>query len=228
MTKVSRTFRIDQALSTALDKVRHTHRNKVTNATESITHHIEHALAQYGPIKAAMGVSEPKPEIYDKSVWDQGPLGGGAMFDWFWAAGMKKTNKKKAHSLFKSLLKKQDDAVVFTRMLIADVEARLNSNQLGFAEMHPTTYLNGERWNDEVTTNAENQKSNQGRRPSAVDRVGQATERARAERAAASIPGGAMEEPVSNAGQQLYQSVRGVDAGRVGQTIDGTYCETDD
>ena len=35
-------------------------------------------------------------------------------------------------------------------MLIIDIKKRLASNQLGFKEMHPATYLNGERWEDEI------------------------------------------------------------------------------
>ena len=44
MTKVSRTFRIDQKLSTALDKLYTRHGDN--------TYHVEQALSQYGPIKA--------------------------------------------------------------------------------------------------------------------------------------------------------------------------------
>jgi hypothetical protein len=77
-------------------------------------------------------------------------------FDQFWLAGMKKVNKKKALSAYKSQFKsnkknldKESPEMHFANHLINDVKKRLELNQLGFAEMHPTTYLNGERWNDD-------------------------------------------------------------------------------
>jgi len=73
------------------------------------------------------------------------------MFDQFWKSGMRKVNRKAALSLFTSILKKQKDGNQFVRMLVADISNRLANQQLGFAEMHPTTYLNGERWTDETS-----------------------------------------------------------------------------
>lgn len=77
-------------------------------------------------------------------------------FDQFWLAGMRKVNKKKALSAYKSQFKankknldKVNPELHFANHLINDVKKRLDLGQLGFAEMHPTTYLNGERWNDD-------------------------------------------------------------------------------
>lgn len=77
-------------------------------------------------------------------------------FDQFWIAGMKKVNKKKALSAYKSQFKsnkknldKVNPELHFANHLINDVKKRIDLGQLGFAEMHPTTYLNGERWNDD-------------------------------------------------------------------------------
>lgn len=72
------------------------------------------------------------------------------LFERFWLAGMRKCNKKKARPLFNRVLKGHADPESFVTMLIIDIKARLDSNQLGFVEMHPTTYLNGERWEDEI------------------------------------------------------------------------------
>jgi hypothetical protein len=79
-------------------------------------------------------------------------------FDQFWLAGMKKVNKKKALSAYKSQFKsnkknldKESPEMHFANHLINDVKKRLELNQLGFTEMHPTTYLNGERWNDDYS-----------------------------------------------------------------------------
>lgn len=71
-------------------------------------------------------------------------------FPAFWSAGMCKKNKKRAQSLFVQIANKQDDPEKFTQKLVADIQARLKRKQLGFDEMHPTTYLNGERWEDDL------------------------------------------------------------------------------
>tara|TARA_R110000851_G_scaffold303263_1_gene460802 strand:+ start:1650 stop:2270 length:621 start_codon:yes stop_codon:yes gene_type:complete len=163
MTKVSRTFRIDRSLSEAMDKIYARHGDN--------TYHIENALAQYGPIKAVVNPGVPvvkkavsvpedeRPFVLQKYVATTGH------FDEFWASGIRKVNKKKAQSLFNNILKKQGDKDAFTARLALDIANRLTSNQLGFAEMHPTTYLNGERWNDEVMTNDQShQRLNQPRK----------------------------------------------------------------
>jgi uncharacterized protein YdaU (DUF1376 family) len=81
------------------------------------------------------------------------------LFNQFWFAGMSKTNKKKAAALFGRVLSKQSNPGEFTAMLCSDIKNRLAANQLGFAEMHPTTYLNGERWNDQQPAHRPAEKS---------------------------------------------------------------------
>jgi len=71
-------------------------------------------------------------------------------FEQFWCAGMCKKNKKRSESLFSSIFKKQKNPEQFTQRIVADIKTRLERNQLGFSEMHPTTYLNGERWEDDL------------------------------------------------------------------------------
>ena len=70
-------------------------------------------------------------------------------FEIFWLAGMKKLNKKKALTIFKKLAKKVPDLKEFALRLYNDIQSRLGK-QFGFDAMHPTTYLNGERWEDEL------------------------------------------------------------------------------
>lgn len=71
------------------------------------------------------------------------------VFEQFWNAGMVKTGKKKALSIFTSIVKRDKlDAGEFAAKLEADVRARVKAGQFGFDKLHPTTYLNGERWND--------------------------------------------------------------------------------
>lgn len=39
---------------------------------------------------------------------------------------------------------------VFARMLAEDIQLRLSANVFGFDKLLPVSYLNGERWNDEL------------------------------------------------------------------------------
>tara|TARA_R110002074_G_scaffold199659_2_gene367475 strand:+ start:768 stop:1154 length:387 start_codon:yes stop_codon:yes gene_type:complete len=72
------------------------------------------------------------------------------LFEKFWFAGMVKQKKKKAKQLFIKALKKEGRNEAFTAELIEDVRLRLKACQFGFDGMHPTTYLNQERWTDEI------------------------------------------------------------------------------
>lgn len=70
-------------------------------------------------------------------------------FETFWSAGMVKTAKKKALSAFTSCVKRSGlTAPEFGAKLAADVKMRIEAGQFGFDKLHPTSYLNGERWND--------------------------------------------------------------------------------
>ena len=90
-------------------------------------------------------------------------------FERFWLSGIRKVNKKKSKSLFSNILKKTKDQgwSELTEILTEDVKLRIDSNQLGFSEMHPTTYLNGERWKDDIINN-----HNQGERSYTLDELG--------------------------------------------------------
>jgi hypothetical protein len=71
-------------------------------------------------------------------------------FDVFWNAGLRKVGKPKAESAFLSNLKKtklSPDA--FAAMLADDIKLRLAAKQFGFDKLHPTTYLNQRRWDDD-------------------------------------------------------------------------------
>lgn len=72
-------------------------------------------------------------------------------FELFWDAGMVKVGKAKAKAKFEKLVRDgKEDPDVFARKLARDVKARLAAQVFGFDRLHPTTYLNGERWNDEI------------------------------------------------------------------------------
>ncbi|VEJ54599.1 replication protein [Pragia fontium] len=71
----------------------------------------------------------------------------------FWIAGMVKSGKTKAKSAFKTQFKeyrKETSATPeqFASVLAQDIKSRLGK-QFGFEKLHPTTYLNGKRWEDE-------------------------------------------------------------------------------
>ena len=70
-------------------------------------------------------------------------------FDQFWNAGMRRLNKKAARKSFDRIIKSQPDKQAFVDMLVEDIQARFRLQQFGFDKMHPTTYLNGERWEDD-------------------------------------------------------------------------------
>lgn len=77
-----------------------------------------------------------------------------AFEDIFWRAGMVKTGKVKARSAFEIQLKAWrkvtgGSAAEFASMLAQDIQTRIAGDQFGFDRLHPTTYLNGQRWNDE-------------------------------------------------------------------------------
>lgn len=74
-------------------------------------------------------------------------------FDDFWEVYPRKVNKKKAQQKWEKL-EKNDELV---DKIISDVRKRLEFKEWKKEEIsyipHPTTYLNGERWEDEVVDN---------------------------------------------------------------------------
>ncbi|EMA3755113.1 hypothetical protein U2U59_004072 [Salmonella enterica] len=77
----------------------------------------------------------------------------------FWGAGLRKDSKVKARSAFRSKYRDwkkttRGTPVEFACMLAADIGVRAQAQQLGFDKLLPTSYLNGERWNDEKPADA--------------------------------------------------------------------------
>ncbi|EGR2519325.1 helix-turn-helix domain-containing protein [Vibrio cholerae] len=74
-------------------------------------------------------------------------------FEQFWNAGLVKLNRKKAKQHFEQLVKRKGfDAPQlqnFTLRLVEDIQCRINQQQFGINKLHPATYLNQERWEDE-------------------------------------------------------------------------------
>lgn len=71
----------------------------------------------------------------------------------FWCAGMRKAGKKNAASAFRTQFREwrkitRGTASEFATMLAEDIACR-NGKQFGFDKLLPSSYLNGQRWNDE-------------------------------------------------------------------------------
>lgn len=78
-------------------------------------------------------------------------------FEYWWKSYPKKLAKKAAFKAWQRIIKKMDDETVteLTNHIVADVEFRMkdlesgNDRFIGFDRLHPTTYLNQERYNDD-------------------------------------------------------------------------------
>ncbi|HBJ6433161.1 replication protein [Salmonella enterica subsp. enterica serovar Veneziana] len=76
-----------------------------------------------------------------------------AFEEMFWCAGMRKAGKKNAASAFRTQFREwrkitRGTASEFATMLAEDIACR-NGKQFGFDRLLPSSYLNGQRWNDE-------------------------------------------------------------------------------
>lgn len=79
-------------------------------------------------------------------------------FEIFYKAGLPKVGKSKAITSFKTAYKnwKSENKTpeVFAQMLADDIQCRLKANIFGFSNLHPTTYLNQKRWEDDLPATA--------------------------------------------------------------------------
>lgn len=72
-------------------------------------------------------------------------------FERYWKAGMRKVDKLKARKAFERKCKDLNQSPGdFADELILDVHRRLDNKVFGFDRLHPTTYLNNERWHDDI------------------------------------------------------------------------------
>lgn len=119
--------------------------------TQSVTHRNPEETGSKAKHKPININHKPLTNGKDKRV-DQSSIDH--EFERFWNSGIRKVNKKKTYPLFVKHLNKNarpDVSIGYlTDQLITDVRARIAAGQLGFTEMHPTTYFNGERWDDEI------------------------------------------------------------------------------
>lgn len=72
-------------------------------------------------------------------------------FDIFYSAGLAKKSKAQARKSFDKLVKTEKlDPMFVAEKLRSDIQARIASKQFGIEKLHPSTYLNGKRWEDDI------------------------------------------------------------------------------
>jgi hypothetical protein len=73
-------------------------------------------------------------------------------FVYFWSnMHLPKKAKPVGEKSFTKAVNKVDDPMHFAKFLVTDTETRFNNQQIGFDKMHPSTYLNQTRWEDDHT-----------------------------------------------------------------------------
>jgi len=79
-----------------------------------------------------------KPKTYPKNIEEQ--------FEILWQAKGRKGAKTKAYTKYRSMLSNESEETCesLTGLLVAHIESSMN--EIGFPELHLTTYLNQERW----------------------------------------------------------------------------------
>lgn len=108
----------------------------------------------------------PLPNNKDKSIEQNALLEEG--FDIFYSAGLRKKSKVRAFAKFKSLAKQMKaDPIEFGQLLAADVQARIAKQQFGIDKLHPSTYLNNQRWTDEHDETNNGQPASTGKQSAA-------------------------------------------------------------
>lgn len=94
-------------------------------------------------------------------------------FNHFWSnMRLVKKSKKAALTAFKRLIKdKSKTPMDWAEFLINDIQNRISANQYGIDKLHPSTYLNGQRWEDEITIDQPNNNYQANGKPSLLDRL---------------------------------------------------------
>lgn len=85
-------------------------------------------------------------------------------FNLFWSAGLKKASKPSGQKAFLAAIKRHKiaDVQAFAQKLHDDIAARKRiGTQLGFDALMPSTYLNNDRWEDDLPVPAAQQQSPQ-------------------------------------------------------------------
>lgn len=147
------------------------------SASQKKPEEIQNDLDLDGSDPAVSCFLNPDSSTKDLVRSDNGLQDVDGFFELFWEAGMRKEKKKTCRPIFKKVITKavKESCVTAgqaTQMLIDDIKARIDAGVNGFDLMHPTTYLNQERWNDEIIN--QNTTSNSGARTSPSQAVANA------------------------------------------------------
>lgn len=73
-----------------------------------------------------------------------------AGFEIFYNAGLRKQKRQDTRRAWGKVVKNRKDPVAFAHELAEDIEKRILFQQLGIDKLHPATYLNGARWEDDL------------------------------------------------------------------------------
>lgn len=128
--------------------------NKIQNSnkvTKTVTKNVTETVTTLLP------KTEHTKDIISKDNKDNNILLDSA-FEIFYKAGLPKVSKSKAITSFKTAYKnwksEHKTPEAFAQMLAEDIQCRLKANIFGFSNLHPTTYLNQKRWEDELPATA--------------------------------------------------------------------------
>ena len=141
----------------------HLHSSEVTGCHAEVTGcHAEGDRLSHDP--NSYPVNSPESIFMCEKTLEQG-------FEIFYSAGLVKKSKAQAYKKFKSLSKKMKaDPIEFGQLLAQDVQTRIAKQQYGIDKLHPSTYLNNERWTDEHEENNNGQFAPTGKQ-SAAERI---------------------------------------------------------
>ncbi len=110
---------------------------------DSVTKKVTQSVTKTGTYKRQKDITTADAVVNAQSLHDA--------FEVFYNAGLPKKDRKRAEDKFKKTAKRlKRDPMEFAEFLASDIGKRLAAEQQGFELLHPTTYLNNERWLDEI------------------------------------------------------------------------------
>lgn len=128
-------------------------------------------VSPWGDRESPPGVTESRTILTTDPNKDPNNLLCEEAFELFYSAGLVKKSRVSAMKKFKALVKELSaDPFEFASLLCSDISKRISSQQFGIDRLHPSTYLNQQRWTDEHEQNNGNTPVNGGK-PSAAERI---------------------------------------------------------
>ena len=110
---------------------------------DSVTKKVTQNVTKTGTHKRQKDITTADAVVNAQSLHDA--------FEVFYNAGLPKKDRKRAEDKFKKTAKRlKREPMEFAEFLASDIGKRLAAEQQGFELLHPTTYLNNERWLDDI------------------------------------------------------------------------------